>query len=63
MDKIWYKNSSKSEVICRCGGEENEKTNDHAEPTKVECLKKKRSSVQFSPKDVKNRLYSIIHYI
>ena len=34
MDKIWYRNSSKSEVIGRCG--EDEKTNDHAEPTKVE---------------------------
>ena len=32
MDKIWYRNPSKSEVIGRCGG--NEKTNDHAEPTK-----------------------------
>ena len=41
MDKIWYKNSSKSDVIGRCGGEEKEKTNDHAEPTKVERLKKK----------------------
>jgi len=34
MDKIWYRNPSKSEVIGRCGGDE--KTNDHAEPTKVE---------------------------
>ena len=34
MDKIWYKNPSKSEVIGRCGGDE--KTNDHAEPIKVE---------------------------
>ena len=25
MDKIWYKNSSKSEVIGRCGGQEKEK--------------------------------------
>ena len=31
MDKIWYENPSKSEVIGRCGGDE--KTNDHAEPT------------------------------
>jgi len=31
MDKIWYRNPSKSEVI---GGDE--KTNDHAEQTKVE---------------------------
>ena len=34
MDKIWYRNPSKSEVIGRCGGDE--KPNDHAEPTKVE---------------------------
>ena len=34
MDKIWYKNSSKSEVIGHCGGDE--KTNDHAELTHVE---------------------------
>ena len=29
MDKIWYRNSSKSEVIGRCGRDE--KTNDQAE--------------------------------
>jgi len=42
MDKIWYRNPSKSEDrnpsksegLGRCGGDE--KTNDHAEPTKVE---------------------------
>ena len=34
MDKIWYENPTKSEVIGRCGGDE--KTNDHAELTKVE---------------------------
>ena len=34
MDKIWYRNPSKSEVIGRCGGKK--KKNDHAEPTKVE---------------------------
>ena len=34
MDKIWYRNPSKSEVIGHCDGDE--KTNDHAEPTKVE---------------------------
>ena len=28
MDKIWYRNPSKSEVIGRCGGDE--KPNDHA---------------------------------
>ena len=33
MDKIWYRNPSKSEIIGRCGGDE--KTNDHAEPTKA----------------------------
>jgi len=35
MDKIWDGNPSKSEVIGRCGGDE--KPNDHAELTKVEC--------------------------
>ena len=34
MDKIWVENPSKSEVIGSCGGDE--KTNDDAEPTKVE---------------------------
>jgi len=34
MDKIWYRNPSKSGVIGRCS--QDEKTNDHAEPTKVE---------------------------
>ena len=38
MDKIWDRNPSKSEVMGRCGG--NEKTNDHAERTKVEQIKK-----------------------
>ena len=33
MDKIWYRNPSKSEVIGRCGGDE--KLNDYAEPTEV----------------------------
>jgi len=37
MDKIWYRNPLKSEVIGCCGGDE--KTNDHAEPTKVERSK------------------------
>ena len=40
MDKIWYRNPSKSEVIGRCGGEE--KTNDHADPTKKSNVKKKK---------------------
>ena len=35
MDKIWDRNPSKSDVIGRCG--EDEKTNDHAKPTKVKC--------------------------
>ena len=38
---IWFNDKdypSKSGVISRCGG--HEKTNDHAEPTKVERLKK-----------------------
>ena len=35
MDKIWDRNPLKSEVIGRCGGDE--RTNDHAEPIKVEC--------------------------
>ena len=34
MDNIWYSNPLKSQVIGRCGGDE--KTNDHAEPKKVE---------------------------
>ena len=38
MDKIWDRNPLKPEVIGRCGRDEN--TNDHAEPTKVERLKK-----------------------
>ena len=38
MDKIWYRNPSKPEVTVRCGGDE-KKTNDHAEPTKVERKK------------------------
>ena len=36
MDKIWFRNPSKSEVIGRCGRDE--KTNDQAKPTKVEAL-------------------------
>ena len=39
IDKIWDRNPSKSEVIGRCGADE-KKMNDHAEPTKVERLKK-----------------------
>jgi len=33
MDKIWYRNPSKSKAIGLCGKKQ---TNDHAEPTKVE---------------------------
>ena len=40
MDKIWYRNPSKSEVIGRCGGDE--KTNDRAEPTKSRTLNKEK---------------------
>jgi len=32
MDKIWYRNPSKSEVIGRCGGDEN--PNDHQKKLK-----------------------------
>ena len=35
MDTIWDRNPSKSEVI-GCCGEDEKKTNDHAEPTKGE---------------------------
>ena len=45
MDKIWYRNPSKSEVIGRSG--EDEKPNDHAERQKRRTLKKmKRYIVQ-----------------
>ena len=39
MDKIWDRNPSKFKLFGRCGGDE--KTNDHAEPTKSRTLKKK----------------------
>ena len=48
MDKIWYRNPSKSEVIGRCGGEE--KPIDQAEPTKVERLKKNCYKIIFIKK-------------
>ena len=38
MDKIWYRNPSKSEVIGRYGGMK--KPNDHAELTKKSNTKK-----------------------
>ena len=40
MDKIWDRNPLKSEVIGHCGGMK--KTNDHAEPTKVEFQNKQK---------------------
>ena len=46
MDKIWYRNPSKSEFIGRCGVDEN-KTNDHAEPTKSRTLKIKVTRLRF----------------
>ena len=46
MDKIWYRNPSKSGVIGRCGGDE--KANDHAEPTKVERLNKTSEPYTYS---------------
>ena len=44
MDTIWYRNPSKWEVIGRCVGDE--KTNDHAEPTKVERKKNTKRTKQ-----------------
>ena len=46
MDKIWDRNPSKSEVIARCGGDE--KTIDHAEPTKA----KKNTTYFISPQSL-----------
>ena len=43
MDKIWYRNPLKSEVIGRRGGDE--KTDGHAEPTKVERKKNKTKEI------------------
>ena len=40
MDKIWDRKSFEVGGHCRCGGDE-KKTNDRAEPTKVERLKLK----------------------
>ena len=51
MDKIWYRNPSKSEVIGRCGGDE--KKTDHAEPTNSRRLKKKRKiSLRYAEQNV-----------
>ena len=53
MDKIWYRNPSKSEVdISRCGGDE--KTNDHAEPTKVNAKFKNKKIATLKYKTNKN---------
>ena len=62
MDKIWYRNPLKSEVIGRCGGYE--KTNDHTELTKVERLKNKNvdRSGGFSKWDFKFGLSSSVEY-
>ena len=51
MDKIWYRNPSKSEVIGHCGGMK--RTNDHAETAKVECPPKNITNFNllFSRKD------------
>ena len=38
MDKVWYRNPSKSEVIGRYGGVE-KTPNDHDKPTKSQTLK------------------------
>ena len=53
MDKIWYRNPSKSEVIGHCGSDE--KTNDHAESTKVERLNKIQKK---NPREIS--LYKIV---
>ena len=42
MDKIWYRDPSKSQVIGRCGGDE--KPNDHAEPTQISLKKTKNKN-------------------
>ena len=57
MDKIWYRNPSKSEVIGRCDGDE--KLNDHAEPTKVERIKKNIKKTQ--PLSCVLILFAIVH--
>ena len=44
MDKIWYRNPLKSEVIGRCGGDE-KKTNNHAEPIKKSNAKKIKNKI------------------
>ena len=47
MDKIWYRNPSKSEVIGRCGGDE--KLNDNAEPTKSTLKKQNKKHYRQKP--------------
>ena len=52
MDTIWDRNPSKSEVIGRCGRDErDEKTNDHAEPTKVKINTRKGNKYAQMPVD------------
>ena len=62
MDKIWFRNPSKSEAIVRCS--EDEKPNDYAEPTKfnVELLKKERKKKRGDHDDgcFNNQLYTRI---
>ena len=54
MDKIWYRNPLKSEVIGRRGGDE--KTDGHAEPTKVE--RKKNNTKEITTKNSFLRIHN-----
>ena len=51
MDKMWYRNTSKSEVIGRCGGDE--KTERPRRTDKSRTLKKKtkKKPMKVSPTD------------
>ena len=50
MDKMWYRNTSKSEVIGRCGGDE--KTERPRRTDKSRTLKKqKQKRMKVSPSD------------
>ena len=50
MDKMWYRNTSKSEVIGRCGGDE--KTERPRRTDKSRTLKKqKQKRMKVSPTD------------
>ena len=46
MDKIWYRNPSKSEVICRCGGDE--KTECPRRTDKSWMLKKQKNKKNYN---------------